>query len=152
MTTARWMTWASLIAFAVATAGCGGDDDDSGGSTGGTGSGTGGAGGGTGGTTSGTQTLAGSCDVAGMGFCLDMYCVGTDACNGYVQGGPAGCTPVDGTWSTTACLTANSIGSCRAANGNGDVVTTYYSGGLTDATTAESSCTDGGNTFTPAGG
>jgi hypothetical protein len=157
MRTTRWIMLLSIAGTWTGLVACGSGDGVGGpGSTAGTSSTTGGrsgvggsnAGGAkTGGTTgsagAGSQTLVGSCNVTASGFCLTTYCVGQSVCDAMAQGTPQGCTTAGGTWATSACPTASSVGSCREPAATGDTVTTYYSSsGLTTAD-AQSACTSG---------
>jgi hypothetical protein len=168
MRTSWWigMTWAFVVS--VGTTACGSSDDDSG-STGGTtatgggtaiggsagagaGTATGGAmGSGGSGGGSGTQTLMGSCNLVAMEFCMDYYCIDpTGVCAVYTQSMSENCaTGLGGVWSTSACATTDTLGSCTSHDQLGDFVTTYYTGSYPSAAQAADSCSSP-DVWTPA--
>jgi hypothetical protein len=162
MKSTRWVTLMSITAGWVGIVACGsGDISGTGtGPTAGTASHTGGRSG-TGGTTAaggtaaapgtggtGSSTLAGTCNVSSAGICYTYYCVDQSVCSALAQSGPQSCESESGTWSTSACSTAGSVGSCRMPASTGDTVVTYYSTSGATTATVQQACTSAGGTFT----
>jgi hypothetical protein len=98
----------------------------------------------------GEARTAGSCTMSDSSLCITYECVGETECENYVIAGPSSCeNPVlGGVWSTAACSTANSLGSCRDPNPyGGDTITTYYPG-LLSAESIKSMCESEGKIYT----
>jgi hypothetical protein len=97
----------------------------------------------------GEARTAGSCNLADSGFCITYECVGETECENYVIAGPTSCEDpmLGGVWSTAACSTVNSLGTCRDPNPyGGDTITTYYPGMLS-AESVKSMCESQGNIY-----
>ena len=124
----RQFLWAALLLFLIAATGCGGGgDDDDGVDSGGTGG------------------SAGSCSVPPASTCIDYTgsiwtaTSAQDNCKDLPSS----------TYSSSACPTADRVGSCaHAQGGDGEYVTHYYSPTFSE-TTAESACVSSGGVWNP---